>query len=66
MLKTVRAIVRQGKVELLEDIQLSEGSRVLVTLIYEKYNEQFWITASEADLNKVWDNQKDEIYAELL
>lgn len=66
MLKTVWAIVRDGKVELLEDIQLSEGSKVLITLISEEDEEKFWVTASETALNKVWDNQEDDIYAELL
>ncbi|MEA5595534.1 hypothetical protein [Rivularia sp. UHCC 0363] len=56
MLK-IWAIVRNGKVELLEDIQLSEGSKVLLTLISDEDEEQFWITASEKALNKVWDNQ---------
>lgn len=41
MLKTVWAIVRDGKVELLEDIQLSEGSKVLITLISEEDEEKF-------------------------
>ncbi len=65
MLK-IWAIVRNGKVELLEDIQLSEGSKVLLTLISDEDEEQFWITASEKALNKVWDNQENDIYAELL
>lgn len=66
MLKSVWAVVRNGKVELLEDIQLSEGSKVLITLISDEDEQQFWITASETALNKVWDNQEDDIYAELL
>ncbi|MGB3651039.1 MAG: hypothetical protein WBA41_07490 [Rivularia sp. (in: cyanobacteria)] len=66
MLKSLWAIVRNGKVELLEDIQLSEGSKVLITLISDEDEKQFWTTASETALNKVWDNQEDDIYAELL
>ncbi|MGB3640211.1 MAG: hypothetical protein WBA39_21940 [Rivularia sp. (in: cyanobacteria)] len=66
MLKAVWAIVRNGKVELLEDIQLSVGSKVLVTLISDEDEEQFWLTTSEKALDKVWDNQEDDIYAELL
>jgi hypothetical protein len=33
MLKTVWAVVRDGKIELLENAPLPEGARVLVTLI---------------------------------
>ena len=66
MYKTVWAIVCNGKVELLENLQLSEGSKVLVTLIPEQDEGQFWLTASENALNKIWDNTEDEVYAELL
>ncbi|MBE9214445.1 hypothetical protein IQ247_17515 [Plectonema cf. radiosum LEGE 06105] len=66
MLKSVWATVRNGKIELLEDIQLSEGTKVLITLISDQDEQQFWLTTSEKSLNKVWDNQEDEIYAELL
>jgi hypothetical protein len=33
MLKTVWAVVREGKIELLENLSLSEGARVLVTVM---------------------------------
>jgi len=33
MLKTVWAVVRKGKIELLENLSLSEGARVLVTVM---------------------------------
>ena len=46
MLKSVWAVVRDGKVELLEDIQLSEGSKVLITLITDEDEQQFWLKAS--------------------
>ncbi|NJM18665.1 MAG: hypothetical protein HC836_01140 [Richelia sp. RM2_1_2] len=57
MLKSVWANVRNGKIELLEDIQLSEGTKVLITLISDQDEQQFWLTTSEKSLNKVWDNQ---------
>lgn len=66
MFKTVRAIVKNGQVELLENIQLSEGTKVLVTLIDEENREQFWVDASQKALDKVWDNEEDNIYEELL
>ena len=33
MLRAVWAVVREGKIELLENLSLSEGARVLVTLM---------------------------------
>ncbi|MEO1763106.1 MAG: hypothetical protein AAFR83_14270 [Cyanobacteria bacterium J06629_18] len=57
MLKTVWAVVRNGKLELLEDVQLSEESKVLITMISDEDEQQFWMSASETALNKVWDNQ---------
>ena len=66
MLKTVWAVVRNGKVELLENLQLLEGSKVLVTLISDQDEQQFWLIGSEKSLNKIWDNEEDDIYAELL
>ncbi len=50
MLKSVWAIVR----------------KVLITLISDQDEQKFWLTASETALNQVWDNQDDDIYAELL
>ncbi|MEM6754761.1 MAG: hypothetical protein AAF630_17535 [Cyanobacteria bacterium P01_C01_bin.38] len=50
MLKSVWAVVR----------------KVLITLISDEDEQEFWITASETALNKVWDNQEDNVYAELL
>ena len=41
MLKTVWAVVREGKIELLENLSLSEGARVLVTLIPDEDEQQF-------------------------
>lgn len=64
MLNTVRAIVRGGKIELLEKVEIPEGTEVLVTpLVYEP---DFWLNASESALDSVWDNSEDDVYAELL
>jgi hypothetical protein len=65
MLKTVWATVRQGKIELLESAELPEGTRVLVTLLPDDEAE-FWLQASQASLNSVWDNTEDDVYAQLL
>jgi hypothetical protein len=64
MLNTVRAIVREGKIELLEDIEIPEGIEVLVTPLVDE--PDFWLRVSEAGLDPVWNNTEDDVYAELL
>lgn len=65
MLKTLWATVRQGKIELLESAELPEGVRVLVTVLPDDENE-FWLKASQASLDTVWDNAEDDVYSQLL
>ena len=55
-----------GKIELLEESRLTEGMKVLVTLIPEDNEEQFWLGVSDLTLAEVWDNSEDDIYCELL
>ena len=67
MLQTLWATVRQGKIELLASTELSEGTRVLVTLLPNNENEtEFWLQPSQASLDAVWDNIEDDVYAQLL
>ena len=65
MPKTLWAIVRQGKIELLEQTEIPEGTRVLVTLLSEDESE-FWHSTSRVSLDAVWDNTEDDVYAQLL
>jgi hypothetical protein len=65
MLNTVWATVRNGKIEPLEPLELEEGMRLLVTLL-EDAESNFWLQASQSSLNEIWDNEEDDIYAELL
>ena len=65
MLKTLKAIIHGGKIEPLEKIDLPEGAKVLVRLLPDDETE-FWHQVSETSLNTVWDNPKDDIYAQLL
>jgi hypothetical protein len=66
MLQTVLAVVRDGKIELLENVKLAEGAKVLVTVLSAEDEERFWMTASETALAEVWDNPQDDVYAQLL
>ena len=66
MLKTVWAVIREGRIELLEPVQLPEGTKLLVTLLNDHDEQQFWLQVSESALADVWDNTEDDVYAELL
>lgn len=65
MMNTVWAIVREGRIVPLEDIEVPEGMRVLVTLLPED-DSSFWLAASQRSIDAVWDNEEDDVYAELL
>jgi len=65
MPNTVWAIVREGRIELLEHADLPEGTRVLVTVLGDG-DTQFWLRASEGSLEGIWANTQDDIYAQLL
>jgi len=63
-MQNIRAIVREGKIELLEKVELPEGTEVLITPLPEE--SAFWLNVSESSLDLVWDNTEDDVYAELL
>ena len=65
MLQTTWAVVKKGKIELMENIPLPEGTKVIVTLLIEE-ESQFWSLASQRSLSDVWENAEDDVYAELL
>jgi len=64
MLNTIRAIVREGKIELLEEMDIPEGTEALVTPLIDETD--FWLRASRPTIDAVWDNEDDNVYAELL
>lgn len=65
MLNTVWAIVREGKIELLEQVDLPEGRKVLVTFLPDE-DTLFWLHMSQVSLDTIWDNAEDDVYAQLL
>lgn len=65
MLNTIQAVVKNGQIIPVENVELPEGSKALVTLL-ETEDSEFWLAASEESLNNIWDNEEDDIYAELL
>ena len=63
-MQNIRAVVREGRIELLEDVEIPEGTEVLIIPLTDDLN--FWLGASESSLDSVWDNAEDDLYAELL
>ena len=64
MVTTVKAIVREGKIELLEQADIPEGTEVLVTILSD--DAEFWLRASERSLASIWANNEDDVYEQLL
>jgi AF2212-like protein len=64
MMNTVKAVVREGRIELLEQVNIPEGTEVLVTILSDE--AEFWLQASASSLAAVWDNQEDDVYEQLL
>lgn len=64
MMNPIRAIVREGKIELPEEAEIPEGTEVLITPLLEESDG--WLKVSESSLGAVWDNSEDDVYAELL
>lgn len=64
-IKTARAIVQHGRIELLENVTLPEGTKVLVTFLSDS-DTAFWLGVSQSALDPIWNNEEDDVYAELL
>lgn len=67
MQNAARAVVHEGKIELVDAIEFPEGARLLVTLVPDDEDERaFWLAASESSLDGIWDNPDDDVYEQLL
>jgi hypothetical protein len=71
MLKTIHGVVHQGRIRPLEPLNAPEGTHALVTLLPDDTardldRSQFWLHASQAALDAVWDNPEDDVYGDLL
>lgn len=62
---TIEAVVKNGHIIPIDDVELEEGAKVLVTLV-DRLDQEFWLAASEESLDQIWDNEEDDVYAELL
>jgi hypothetical protein len=64
MMNTVKAIVKEGRIELEEQVDLPEGAELLVTILSD--DQELWLVASERSLAAVWQNDQDDVYEQLL
>lgn len=64
MMNPIRAVVRRGKIELMDQVQIPEGPKVLVTPLSDE--SDFWLKSSESSLDSIWDSPEDDVYAKLL
>ncbi|HQU92176.1 MAG TPA: hypothetical protein PLK77_07755 [Pyrinomonadaceae bacterium] len=64
-MNTIEAVVKNGQIVPIGVLEFEEGAKVIVTLA-DDHNDEFWLLASEESMNEIWDNEEDDIYAELL
>lgn len=64
MQERIRAIVNEGRIEPLEELDVPDGTEVLVTILSN--GDDFWLKATESSLSAIWDNPEDDVYGELL
>jgi hypothetical protein len=77
-MQTVEAIIdKNGAVRLLGDVKLVKDRRALVTILDEEPvdvdtgssgsdDNDLWLTGSSETLEEIWNNEEDDVYAELL
>ena len=63
MQERIRAIVTEGRIQPLEDLNFPEGTEVIVSVADD---DNLWLSASAPSIEEIWANPEDDIYAELL
>jgi len=63
---TIEAIYENGKLVLPRPLSLPEHSHVRVTIETTDVDREAWLTLSEDSLTKVWANDADDVFNELL
>ena len=66
MLNTIWGVVKGGKVEPLEKINLPEDAKALITILPAGDDFNFWLGVSQPALAEIWDNPQDDVYGKLL
>jgi hypothetical protein len=73
MSQPLPAIFRRGHIELLQPLDLPDGTDLLVWLRPQRSSEkgleepsEFWLAASQKSLQETWGDPEDDVYAALL
>jgi predicted DNA-binding antitoxin AbrB/MazE fold protein len=66
MTTTVEAIYENGKLVLPRPLSLPEKTPVRVTIETVDHEREAWLKLSEESLTKVWGNDADDVFNELL
>lgn len=68
MTATLDAIYEAGHLRLLQQLELPEHTRLRVRIETpaDDSERQAWLAAGEQSLMRVWDNEADDVYNELL
>lgn len=65
MLKTFKTQYKKGKILLIKDVSIPEDAIIFVSF-KDNQKEEIFLNASESFLDKVWNNNEDDIYEQLL
>jgi hypothetical protein len=63
---TLEAIYENGTLVLPQRLEIPDKSRVRVTIEPSDPDRETWLKLSEEALTKVWDNDADDVFNELL
>jgi len=66
MTTTIDAIYENGRLVLPRPLSLPEHAHVRVTIETGDADREAWLKLSEDSLTKVWDNDADDVFNELL
>jgi len=66
MQNAARAIVQEGQIRLVDEMDLPEGAQLIVTRVSDDDDRAFWLGATQSSLDKIWNNSADDVYEELL
>ena len=65
MLKTIDSLYKDGQIMLNTVINIPDESKVNVSF-WENSIEDFYLNSSECSLDKIWSNEEDDVYEQLL
>jgi len=65
MIKTIKTRYKKGRVLMDKDINIPDDSVIYISYVNNEENN-FYLSASQTALDKIWDNEEDDIYENLL